>query len=190
MMRKKSFDLTEEIQNKIISTAYGDAPLRDKFSVWRLASRSDEVRNLLDNYKRTAKEVKNLGEEEMPYELLKSVKIKNPAALNRPNSFFYDLFSIIMSNPAVSSAVSIILIAAVVTSLIINKPVQYNYTNAEIAAAEKQAKYAFSIVGNIFRETNQTLKNEVLGKAVAEPFRQSIGIVNNLLKGDEKNETN
>jgi hypothetical protein len=34
-----------------------------------------------------------------------------------------------------------------------------------------------------------TLEKEVLEKAVAKPFQQSVGIVNNLLEGD-KNETN
>ncbi|PKL84400.1 MAG: hypothetical protein CVV24_00240 [Ignavibacteriae bacterium HGW-Ignavibacteriae-3] len=186
MKLKKSFEITDEIENKIISVAYGDASLRDKIRVSRLASRNDVVRNILDNYKRTAREVKSIGEEEMPHEILKSIQIKNLSAINKTSSFFYDLFSIIMARPVVSAAVSVILITAMATSLIINKPVQYNYTDEEIAAADRQAKYALSIVGNIFRETSATLQNEVLVKAVAKPFRQSIEIANNLLEGEKK----
>jgi hypothetical protein len=191
MNRKKSFEIPEKMQNRIVSVAYGDSSLLDRIKVMLAASRSDEVRDLLSSYKATASKVKELGEEEFPQELLKSAKLKNIARANRTNTFFYDLLSVVLVRPVFSAAVSFILIAAIITSLIINKPVKYkyNYTPGEIAAAEQQTKYALDVVGRIFKETHITLKKEILDKAVAKPFNQSAGIVNNLLKGD-KNETN
>jgi hypothetical protein len=189
MNSKKSFEISEELLNKIISVAYGDASLPDKIKVMRAASRNDEVRNLLNSYKTTANEVKQLGEEEFPRELLKSIEKRTIPIKKVKDKFIYDFFSIVLSRPIVSAAASVILIAAIITSLIINKPVQYNYSSAEITEAEKQAKYAFAIVGKLFEETHSTLRKEVLRNAVAKPFGHSIGIVNNLLEGD-KNETN
>ncbi len=189
MNRKKSSEITEELLNKIISVAYGDASLNDKIKVMYIASRNEEVRDLLNSYKRTANEVKQLGEEEAPPELLKKIEHRNVPAKTIRNKFVFDFLSIIFSRPIISAATSVILIAAVITSLIINKPVQYNYSTAEITVAEKQAKYALELVGKYFNETHSTLQKKVFGNAVAKPFNHSIGIVNNLLEGD-KNEKN
>jgi hypothetical protein len=191
MNRKKSFEITEELLNKIISVAYEDAPLLDKIKVMHAASRNNEVRNLLNSHKTIANEVKQLGEEEFPRELYKSIENRTVPVKKTTDKFIYDLISIVLSKPIVSAATSVILIAAIIASLIINKPVQYNYnySTAEITEAEKQAEYAFEVVGKLFKETHFTLQKEVFGNAVAKPFGQSIRIVNNLLKGD-KNETN
>ncbi len=189
MNRKKSFELNEEMHNKIISVSYGDAPLLDRIKVMRAAATNDEVRDLLNSYKKTACEVKQLDLEEFPQELLKSVESKTVSLKKNTNTFFYDFYSIILSRPIHSAATTILLVAAMVLSLIINKPVQYNYSATEVNVAEKQAKYAFEIVDKIFKETNITLKKEVLGKAVAKPIYESIGVVNKLIKG-EKNEIN
>ena len=190
MNRKKSSEITEELLNKIISVAYGDASPPDKIKVMRAASRSNEVRSLLNSYKTIANEVKQLGEEEFPRGLLKSIENRTVPLKKTTNKFIYDLISIVLSRPIVSAATSVILIAAIIASLIINKPVQYNYnySTAEITEAEKQAEYAFAVVGKIFKETHSTLQKEVFVNAVARPFGQSIGIINNLLEGD-RNET-
>lgn len=189
MNRKKSFELNEAMHNKIISVAYGDAGLMDRIKIMRAAAENEEVRNLLDEYKKTALEVKILELEEFPQELLKAVESKTVSLKKNTNAFFYDLYSVILSRPGYSAVVTIVLVAAMVISLIINKPVKYNYSAAEINVADKQAKYAFEIVGKIFNETNITLQKEVLGKAVAKPLNESIGVVNKLIKGD-KNEIN
>lgn len=191
MNRKNSFEITEELLNKIISVAYGDASLLDKIKVVHAASRNNEVRNLLNSYKTTANEVKQLGEEEFPREIFKSIENRTIPVKKTTDKFIYDLISIVLSRPIVSVVTSVILISAIVTSIIINKPVKYSYvyTTAEITEAEKQAGYAFAVVGNFFKETHSTLQKEVFGNAVAKPFGQSIRIVNNLLEGD-KNETN
>ncbi|MFA7227744.1 MAG: hypothetical protein WC061_01815 [Melioribacteraceae bacterium] len=189
MNRKKSFEISEELLDKIISVAYGDASLADRIKVMGAAYRNREVREILNKYKKTAGEVRALGEEEVPRELLKSIEIGAAAESGGKPGFLYDLLYVALARPLITASASVILIAAIVASLIINKPIQYNYSPGEIAAADKQAKYALALVGKIFKETHTTLEKEVLGNAVAKPFHQSAGIVNNLLEGD-KNETN
>ncbi len=189
MKPMKSSEMKEELLNKIISVAYGDAFLWDKIKVMRAASRNEEIRNLLNSYKSTAHEVRQLGEEVFPRELLKTIERKTIPIKKTTNKFIYDFVSVVLARPIMSAAISVILIAAIITSLIINRPVKYNYSSAEITEAEKQARYAFAVVGKLFKETHSTLQKEVLRNAVAKPFGQSMGIVNNLLEGD-KNETN
>jgi len=77
MNRKKLFKLNEEMVNRIISVAYGDATLADKFIVMRATAQNPEIRELLSSYRQTAKEVGVLREEEYPDDLLKNVIRKN-----------------------------------------------------------------------------------------------------------------
>ncbi|MEW6701582.1 MAG: hypothetical protein AB1298_02580, partial [Bacteroidota bacterium] len=186
MNRKKSFDLTEKMLNKIISTAYGDASIVDKIKVLYIASRNKEIRRLLDSYKKTMAEIKRLEEKICPDELLELIARKNIPIAKDKNSFTSDLFSIIFTRPIISALTTIILIAAIITALIVNKPVKYSYTQAEIINAEKQAEHAFNIVNKIFKETHSTLQKEILSKRVAKPIGESIEIINNLFKGEIK----
>jgi hypothetical protein len=189
MNRKKQSDTPAEMLDRIISVAYGDASLSDRIRVMIAASGNKEVRDLLIEYRKTAGEVRLIREEEVPRELLKSVKERTVAGIGSGRGFANDLLSLVFTRPLAAAAANVILIAAIVTSLVINKPVEYKYTQGQVAAAEKQTKYALALVGKIFKETHMTLEKEVLEKAVAKPFQQSVGIVNNLLEGD-KNETN
>ena len=188
MSRKKPFELNEEMVNKIISVAYGDATLIDKFFVWRAAVQNPEIRKTLNSYKQTAKEVDVLREEECPDDLLKNVIMKNIPSSKNTISFLFDLYSTIFSRPVISAVTTIVLITAIVTTLIINKPAQisYHYSQAEINSADQQARKAFAIVGKFFKQTQTTLENEIMGEHVARPINEGIGIVNNILEGETK----
>lgn len=188
MSRKKSFDLDEEMVNKIISVAYDDATLIDKFIVMRVAAQNPEIRKMLSAYKQTAKEVDMLREEEYPDDLLRNVLRKNLPESKNAISFLFDLYSTVFSRPVVSAVTTIILITAIVTTLIINKPAQisYHYSQTEINDADLQARKAFAIVGKFFKQTQLTLQNEVLGERVAKPINEGLGIVNNIFEGETK----
>ena len=188
MASKKSYELNEEMINKIISVAYGDATLIDKFIVMRAAEQNREIREVLNSYKQTAKDVDALREEEYPNDLLKSVVKKNFPPVKNAISFLFDFYSLVFSRPIISAITIIILITTIVTTVIINKPVQYNYkySQAEIVNADKQARQALAIVGRFFKQTQSTLEVEILGKRVAKPINDGIGIVNNILEGETK----
>ncbi|TSA27078.1 MAG: hypothetical protein D4R68_06200 [Ignavibacteriales bacterium] len=188
MSRKKSFELNEDMINKIISVAYEDASLKNKFIVMRAAAQNPEIRAALYSYKQTAKEVDVLREEEYPDDLIRNVIRKSlPASKNR-TSFLFDLYSTVFSRPIISAVTTIILITAIVTALIVNKPAQlnYHYSQTEINDADQQARKAFAIVGKFFKQTQTTLENEIMGERVAKPINNGIGIVNNLFEGETK----
>ena len=192
MNRKKSFELSEEFQNKIISAAYGDASVLDKIQVLRAVAKNPEAKKLYASYMLTAAEVKQIKEESYNNDFISRLTRKNVPAAKNKNSITFDFLSIVFTRPIISLATVIILFASITISLFLNKPVQKNYNevnDAEILRAQEQAKYAFTIVDNIFKQTNSTLQNEILGDKVTKPIKESVGIVNNILKG-EKNETN
>jgi len=88
--------------------------------------------------------------------------------------------------PAVSAAVVIVLIGITVYGILDNRMPEQNYTMAEIQIADKQAMEALAIVGRVFEQTNITLKEEVLNSRVAKPIRESMGIVNDFLTPENK----
>lgn len=188
MNRKKLFNLTDEMKDKIISAAYGDASLLDRIKIFYLIKKNDEARKLFLEYRKTAGEVRQLGEEEYPESIARAVESKTIGE-NRSGNFLFDLYSVIISKPLISAATTFILVAAITVALIVNKPIEYKYSEAEIIKADQQTRHALAIVENIFRQTQSTLQKEVLGEKVAKPINHGIGIINNLFEG-EKNETN
>ena len=188
MVSKKSYELNEEMLNKIISVAYGDATLRDKFIVMRAAKQNPNIRETLNSYKQNAKDVNALREEEYPDDLLKNVFRKNIPFFKKTSSFLFDLYSTVFSRPIISAITTIVLITTIVTTLIVNRPTQisYHYSQAEINNADQQARKAFAIVGKFFKQTQTTLENEIMGEHVAKPINNGIGIVNNILEGETK----
>jgi hypothetical protein len=188
MNRKKVFEPNEEMINKIISVAYKDATLMDKFIVMRTAAQNPEIREMLSSYRQTAKDVEGLREEEFPDDLLKNVIRKNLPALKNKNSFWFDFYSTVFSRPVISVFTTIVLITAIVTTLIVNKPakISYHYSQSEINAADLQARKALAIVGKFFKQTRSTLENEIMNERVAKPINNGIGIVNNILEGEIK----
>jgi hypothetical protein len=189
MKRKMSYEITDTFLDKIISVAYNDASLFDKIKIFRAVAIDSKVRELYSTYKKTAWEVKQLQKDVCPEEFLKSIELKTIQSTKKRDGFLLDLFSIIYNRPVISALTTLILIISIITALIINKPIKYNYSQAEIMKADKEARYALELVGKVFKQTNSTFQQEVLGEKVSRPFRESIGFVNNLFKG-EKNEIN
>lgn len=189
MNRKKSFEITEELKNKIIAAAYKDASWHDRFLVWRLISRNEEAKEIFDSYRATALEVAKLTEEECPELVLNSAKEKTVFVKTKKAGFLNDLYTITFARPVVSLAVVLVVISAITFGIIRNKTVEYEFTEAEVIEADKQAQQALAIVGNIFEQTRSTLEDDVLGNKVAAPLNKGLGIINNLFEG-EKNEIN
>lgn len=186
MKLKKSFDISEELLNKIISVAYGDAGIWDRFSVNRLAGKYPEVKSILDEYKETASEVSKINEAECPSEILNRVENTTIKTGTHTNSCIRDLLNLIFLRPVLSAAVVIVLIGFTVYGILDNRMPEQNYTMAEIQIADKQAMEALAIVGRVFEQTNITLKEEVLNSRVAKPIRESMGIVNDFLTPENK----
>lgn len=188
MKAKKYFNLNDEFVDKIISVAYRDATFVERIKVMRAASQNEEVRKLLESYKETADNVKQLHEEDFSEEMIKNPELKRLLSSKKSIGFLSDLYSVIFARPVISIATTIILVATIVFTILSNRPVQYNYkySESEIIKADLHARQALSIIGKIFKETQETLENEILNKRVSKPINNGIGIINNLFEGDIK----
>ncbi len=181
MKKTKSFELSDDLKKKIISVAYGDANILDRIYVLRLARTNKNVRNELDEYKRTAELVHSL-EEECPEELMAKLKLNKYPVPKSKSSILTDLISIIIDKPVASAFVAVTLIITITLSVLLNRPIQNNYTHQEARKANEQAGYAIRLIGNILNETTEKLEKEILKEHVVKPIDQGIEIVNKLLK--------
>jgi hypothetical protein len=186
MNRKKSFEINESLLNKIISVAYRDADLFDKLQVESLSKKHSEVKDLLNEYKKTADDVEKIKEEKCPDELLVLIKDKTIDVKENSKTFISDFFSVIFRSPVVSTALVIIVVGAVLFGVFLKDQQEYKYSIKEIELADKQTKQALAIVGKIFNETNTTLKEEVFKSRVTKPIRESMDVVNELFAPADK----
>ena len=196
MKHMKYYKIDEQLHDKVISVAYGDAGLIDKIKIYLLAKNNAEIKSLLDEYKSTSKAVRSIDKEFMPEELL--TKIKEHAGLKETqrNSFFFDFYSFVFSRPVISAAAAAILIAVIITSAFLKGPNLSHlpagkagtYTPEEIALADKQVKQALAIVGRVFNQTEKAIKNDILVKRIGQPINKGLTIVNDLFKEENKDE--
>ena len=177
--------MKEELFNKIISVAYGDANLFDRIKINRLAKQSDEVKNILESYRATASEVHKLSEEEFPEELIPAIERKTAKLKKQTNMFAFDLYTIIFKRPVISAGATVVLLGAIIFGIISNRTIEYKYTPEQVSAADIQARKAFAIIGRIFDQTNTTLKEEVFNSRVAKPINDGVGVVNGLFTTQE-----
>jgi len=189
MNPKKSFEITEELRDKIISTAYGDSGFIDRLLVNKLARNFPEVKLLLDEYSATARVTHSITTEECPEEVINSVRKKIGLKKEVKKSFFGDLYTALFTRPVVSAAAFTMVVIIVVTSIIFNKnEYQYNYSQEEIALADKQVKESLYLVSRIFNKAQTNLTDEILTARVAKPISEGFNLVNDLFNEGDKNE--
>lgn len=176
----QSKHIKEELVDKIIAAAYGDAGILDKIIVGFQAVRNPEVKKLLKDYKETADAVHSLLQAECPDALVKATgdRIKYQSKYEKkksPVSF--------LRRPVFKFAAAALVIG-VVSFLLIQKPKhEAKYSKAEAELAEKQVKESLAIVGKVLRKTQYKVTDEVLGGQVSPPIKKSINLINDLFKG-------
>lgn len=189
MKHTKFYKIDEQLHDKIIGAAYGDAKIIDRIKIYLLSKKYPEVKLLFDEYRSTSKAVHSIEKEILPDELLEKVKTKTGVKEPQKNSFFFDFYSFVFTRPALSGFATVLLIIIIIISAFIKGPeFQTQYSKEEIAIANKQTKQALAIIGKVFSDTEKTLKNDILAKRVGQPINEGLNIVNDLFNEENKNE--
>lgn len=189
MNRKKSFKIDEKLLEKIISVAYGNAGFIDKLKIRHLAKKYPEVKETLDDYKKTAEELKGLEFEACPEELIKNVETIINIEKKTKRSFAFDLYSIFITKPLYSAAALTVLIIAIIFSTAIDRNYQEpEYSTQEVLLASEQVEKALAIIGKVFNNARNTIKQDILTKQVSRPLNESVKSVNELFSKEYKNE--
>lgn len=163
--------MDENLINRIISAAYGDCSIWEKFRIKRIRKKNPEAERIYNSYHRAAVKVHSLKEIKCPDQVLKKAEAEIKP-LNLTAGFL---------KPA--AAFAIIIIAAITAIItIVNKP-EPRYTAAEVRTAEIQAKESLAFVGRLLNKTTTAVSNEILPEKVSKPVKKGFNIINNLLIG-------
>ncbi len=181
--------MEEKLLNRIISVAYNDANLLEKFKIYRLASKDRKVQTVLDEYKKVANQAHKVQLDYCPDELIEEASQITKIKAKAEKSLFFDLYSFIFKQPAISAAILSMFILALVSTFVIQRPeIHMQYTHQEIEAADKQVKQSLAIIAGVFKKTKTTVEEDVLTDRVSRPIVESFNLVNNYLQGENKNE--
>lgn len=181
--------MNEKLLNRIISVAYNDANLLEKYRIYRLALKDPKIKSVLDEYKKVANQSHKIAPDYCPDKLIDNAAQMTKVKANPEKSLFFDLYTFIFNRPVISAAILSLFILALVSTFIFERHEIHNqYTRQEIEKADKQVKHSLALIANVFKETTTTVEEDILTERVSKPIVESFNLVNEYFKGDNKNE--
>ena len=179
---KKISEIDNKLLDKIISVAYGDAGLYDRIKIYFLSKRNIEISNLLNEYQKTAGQLKKLESENCPDEIIN--KVYSEIGMGRRKISIIERIQFTVFSKPVYSAVLVLVLLVISLFIIFKQPEpQQQYTQAEIKQAELQVKETIVFVSNIFKKTGENLNRNILPNEVGKPVQKGLNILTNILNG-------
>jgi len=186
MQKKELNNLDQKLIDKAIKLAYGNVGIADRIYIYLKAATNGEIKELLEEYKRTAKAVHNVKLEDTPVHLINSVK-NYTIAIEQKDSFisrfFYGFFTLLGKKAIPAIVLGIILVLIVSIFLLRTPDPKHKYSSVEIELAEKQFRQSMAIVGEAFQNAEKSFSDEVMNKQVNKNLNRGYYLVNNILTG-------
>jgi hypothetical protein len=179
---KSQFQINENLLDRIISVAYGDANFLENLKIYFLAAKNDQIKRLLIEYKTSAKAVHSLKQDECPLEILEKVEVST-VKKNRQFSLAVKFLYPLLYKPVFTVSIILLLISGLLFFTLFNKTVNNQYSEAQIKLAEKQVKQSLVLVNKIFYRTAKKVEHDILKEQVAKPVHEGISTINDLFKG-------
>jgi len=186
MQKNESNNLEQKLTDKIIKVAYGDAGIADRVYIYLKTVTKKEIKKLLEEYQRTARAVHDVKLEDTPVHLINSVKsytkVKEQSD-SITSKLSYGFFTLLGKKAIPATALGIVLFL-IVSFFVFRTPAPANkYSKAEIELAEKQFRQSMAIVGEAFKNAENSFSHEVLTKQVNKNLNRGYYLVNNILTG-------
>ncbi len=186
-MSQAEYNISEEIIDRIISAAYGEADAETKNFVNRLIENNAEAKEIFYSYKKTAASVNNIKMPEAP-ESLNNV-LDNLTAVDKKRNYINSIFDSFTAKPLTAVGMAAAILIIVILSLVSQSRQSHNgYTEAEILRANKQVVESLALVGRVFKETQSAITNDILGNQVSRPIKESIKTIDYLFLSGGNNE--
>jgi len=186
MQKKESNNLDQELNDKVIRMAYGDAGIVERLCIYFKALSNKEVKKILEEFKHTSYAVHNIKQEDAPEQLINAVKI-NTSDKRQSESFISSLsytFFMFFGKRAIPATVLIIILVLLFSFIFFKEPAPtHNYSKAQIELAEKQFRQSMAIVGEAFQNAEKSFSDEVMNKQVNKNLNRGYYLVNNILTG-------
>ncbi len=163
-----SVNINQKLIDKIVNVAYGDASITERMIVNWKASRTDEVRKILEEYKATAISVHNMERENLPEYVIESVR-KRIEFENESENLISKIYFALFKKPIFSAAVVGIFVLALISMFLFRQPAETpKYSNAEIELAQQQLGESIAIINEVFNKAEQKLDKEIINDRVSK----------------------
>jgi hypothetical protein len=175
--------MRRNLEETIITVAYGDCSIVDRIRIWWLSTRDQQVRDLLHEYSVTARSVHQIREHELPTEALHAVHTR----IGRQNSARKERsFALFGLRPRLAMIVTVIAILglgifAAVTFL--REESAPKYTQAELERTKEQVRESLAIVARVLRKTERDVDKEILTEKVSVPLNRGLLVVREYVTG-------
>ena len=178
-----SVNINQKLIDKIINVAYGDASITERMIVNWKASRNDEVRKILEEYKATAISVHNMERENLPEYVIESVR-RRIEFENESENLISKIYFALFTKPVFSAAVVSIFVLAIISMFLFRQPVETSkYNKAEIELAQRQLGESIAIINKVFYKAEQKLDKEIINDRVSKQLNKGLNLVNEYLIG-------
>jgi len=178
-----SDNINPKLIDKIINVAYGDASIIERIIISWKATRNDEVRRILEEYKVTAKFVHNINKEKLPEYVVRSVR-RRIEFENESENLISKIYFTFFYKPIFSAAVVGIFVLAIISMFLFRQPAETpKYSKAEIEIAQQQLEDSFTIVSRVFNKAEQKLDKEIINDRVSKQLNKGLNLINEYLIG-------
>ena len=186
MKNMKFYNVSENLSNDLINSAYGDVSFMKKFRLHLIRKINPLADKIYQEHKKIADEIKTTRKDTCPPQIVNSVFSQVGITPGSKHNFREDLYSIFLFKPVYTFAVVLLLIGGLLFSVFQDTP-KVKYTNAEIELADRQAKETLLLVSAIFNKTSSTLTNDILPEQVTKRINTGVNVIEDLFK-ENKNE--
>ncbi|MBN1639120.1 MAG: hypothetical protein JW866_09140 [Ignavibacteriales bacterium] len=167
----KPIKINEELENKIINSAYGTGNIFDKIHIKFLSIKYTEVKKLYNEYKATSSALSKIEMTKCPDEIIEQAK-KVIKFQERKSKLF-------LSPRLVGAVGSVFVILIVLWSF--NQNEETKFTQDEIYSAYSDAEESLTLIAEVFGDSKTTIETEMFGEELEKPFSEGVNSINTIM---------
>ena len=177
MKKKKVFEITPQLEEKIIASAYGEGSVFDNRKVKRAIKDSEHANALYEQHKTIAQTFNRFEYQECPESVIQSVE-----ARVQEKSSKIKLYEII--RPAITfTMLAAAMITAVITFSENNQTNKRIFSSKEIRFAKEQIQLSFALIGKVMNKTENEIAPKIINEKVGNPLNKRLPVINNSTTG-------
>lgn len=186
MQKKESYNLDQELTDKVVRVAYGDAGIAESIYILLKSATNKKVKELLKEFRYTADKVHNIKQVNIPILIIDAVK--NNTKENKQNGNFVsslsNVFFLFFGKKAIPATVLSIILVLVISFVLLKEPAPtHKYSKAQVEIAERQFRKSLAIVGKALQTAEKRFSIEVINKQINKNLNRGYYLVNNILTG-------
>ena len=177
MKKKKVHEITPQLEEKIIASAYGEGNFLDNLKVKRAIKDSKHANALYQQHKTIAQKFNRFEYQECPESVIQSVEERVKREYSGAK-----LYGII--RPAITfTMLAAAMITAVITFSEDNQTNKRIFSSKEIRFAKEQIQLSFALIGKVMNKTENEITPKIINEKVGNPLNKGLPVINNSTTG-------